>query len=224
MILTATCSTGSAPTNCSWNNGISSTSCSVSIFAPSVTTTYNATASNSGGAAPPVSTIVNVASGPNIEVAPNLCVNGDNQNTVNWPASGQVRPSTNGFGNQRVSFKITIPATFNPPLNITHLGFVHISETPGAAVTSRDLTVSRSPCDFTGGPNTIYNAIGFGDTAPGANFTVNNPNGFRSAGGNFNLQSGDVVYVNVRNANNGQPSCPNSSCDILFDFATPNRY
>ena len=85
------------------------------------------------------------------------------------------------------------------------------------------MTVSKNACDFQSGTY-LYDAIGFGDTAPGANFTVNNPTGYFAVGANFNVQSGDVFYVNIRNANNGTPSCPVASCDILFDFATPNRY
>lgn len=113
--------------------------------------------------------------------------------------------------------------TFSPALNINHLGFVQVIEVPGTAVTSRDLTVSRNSCDFQSGTY-LYNANGFGDSAPGANYTANNPNGYLTVGGNFNVQPGDTFYVNVRNANNGAPSCPNTTCDILFDFATPNRY
>ena len=224
VTLSATCTGGNAVTSCSWNNGIGSTACSVSIAAPSVSTSYTVTANNAAGSAPPVSTLVQVSAGNVGNAGTNMCTGSDSIISVGWPASGQVRPATSGFGNQKIAFRITIPATFSPSLNINHLGFMHISEVPGGAVTSRDMTVSRSSCDFTGGADTIYNAIGFGDTAPGANYTVNNPNGYLSAGGNFNLQSGDVVYVNVRNSNNGAPSCPNSSCDILFDFATPNRY
>ena len=34
---------------------------------------------------------------------------------------------------------------------------------------------------------------------------------------------GDTIYLNVRNQLNGQPTCPYSSCDMKFEFATPNR-
>lgn len=100
---------------------------------------------------------------------------------------------------------------------------MRIVEVPGTAVTSRDFTVSKNSCDFQSG-NYMIDGIGYGDTAPGVNYTVNNPNGYFAAGAQFNLQSGDIVYVNVRNANNGVPSCPSTTCDVLFDFATPNRY
>jgi hypothetical protein len=98
-----------------------------------------------------------------------------------------------------------------------------VAEVPGSAVTSRDITVSKNSCDFQSG-NYLYDGIGYGDTAPGANFTVNNPTGYFAVGANFNVMPGDVFFVNIRNANNGIPSCPTSSCNILFDFATPNRY
>jgi len=154
---------------------------------------------------------------------PSYCQGSDTIINVPWPATGQVRPSTNGFGNQKIAFKITVPQTFSPTLNINHLGFVRVAEVPGTSVTSRDVTVSMSPCDFQSG-NYLANGIGSGDTAPGANFTVNNANGYFAVGASFNVNSGDVFYVNVRNANNGTPSCPVSTCDVLFDFATPNRY
>ena len=223
VTLSVSCSGGNAVTSCTWTNGISSTACSINVTAPSANTSYTATANNQYGSATPTSTTIQVSSGGGAPSAQNFCTGSDQIINVNWPNSGQVRPSTNGFGNQKIAFKITIPSNFTPALNINHLGFVRITETPGAAVTSRDFTVSKNSCDFQSGTY-LYNANGFGDTSPGANFTVNNPNGFFSAGANFNAQSGDVIYVNVRNANNGSPSCPNSSCDVLFDFATPNRY
>lgn len=159
---------------------------------------------------------------------------------ANWPQQGQnqVRPRTGsgaygannavvlgGLKNQTVAFKIIVPpmASFNPPLNINHVGFIHTVEVPGEAVTSRDFTVSKNPCDFQSGTY-LYNAIGYGDSAPGSNFTVNNPTGFTTVGAQFNIQSGDTIYANVRTANNGVPSCPNTTCNILLDFASPNRY
>ena len=223
VTLTASCSGGNAVTSCTWTNGISSTACSINVTAPSSNTSYTATANNQYGSATPTSTTIQVSSGTPPPNAQNFCTGSDTIINVNWPVSGQVRPSTNGFGNQKIAFRITIPANFTPALNINHLGFVRITETPGAAVTSRDFTVSKHSCDFQSGTY-LYNANGFGDTSPGANFTVNNPNGFFSAGANFNAQSGEIIYVNVRNANNGAPSCPNTTCDVLFDFATPNRY
>jgi hypothetical protein len=163
-----------------------------------------------------------VVAPPPVSSATNYCTGNDAIINVNWPSSGQVRPSTNGFGNQRIAFKVTIPQTFSPALNNGHLGFGRVVEVPGAAVTSRDFTVSKNPCDFQSGTY-LYKAIGYGDTGPSVSFTVNNP-GYASIGASFNANSGDVIYFNVRNANNGTPSCPNSACDILFDFATPNRY
>ena len=140
-----------------------------------------------------------------------------------WPATGQVRPSTRGFANQRIAFAITIPNNFSPALNINHTGFMRTAEVPGSQTTFREITVSKSPCDFQSGTY-LYNGIGNADTAPSVGYTVNNPNGFFLVGASFNAQSGETIYFNIRNVFNGAPSCGSSTCDILFDFATPNRY
>jgi len=182
------------------------------------------TPSNSFGSGTQLSTTVTINPGTVVGgVGQNFCTTGDSIIPINWPTSGQVRPSTNGFGNQRIAFKITVPQTFSPALNINHLGFVRIAEVPGSPVTARDITVSKNSCDFQSGQY-LYDGIGYGDTAPGANYTANNPNGYFAVGANFNIMSGDVIFVNIRNANNGVPSCPSATCNILFDFATPNRY
>lgn len=223
VTLTVNCGTGTPLTSCSWNN-ISSTACSVNVTAPSSSTSYFVTPSNANGAGSQISTTLNVTQVV-VGQGTNFCQGGDTIINVPWPAAGQVRPSTSGFGNQKIAFKITVPAlgTFSPPLNINHVGFARIAEVPGTSVTSRDITVSVNSCDFQSG-NYLANGIGSGDTAPGTNFTVNNSNGYFAVGATFNVNSGDTFYVNVRNANNGNPSCPVSTCDVLFDFATPNRY
>ena len=223
VTLSSSCSSGSAVTSCAWGNGISSTACSVNISAPAATSAFSVTPSNSFGAGPTTSTTVQVTSGPVVGPPPNFCTGSDQIITVNWPASGQVRPGTSGFGNQRLAFKIIIPQTFSPSLNINHTGFMRTAEVPGAANTFREVTVSRSPCDFQSG-NYLWNDIGMGDTGPSVSYSVNNPNGFQQTGSAFNVNSGDTIYFNIRNSFNGQPACGASSCDILFDFATPNRY
>ena len=153
----------------------------------------------------------------------NYCTVNDLFHLLPWPASGQVRPSTSGFSDEIVSFQITVPYTFSPPLNIEHLGFMRIAEVPGSAVTGREITVSRNACDFQSG-NYLSSGLGTGDTAPAVNYTVNNPDGSLAVGGQFNLMSGDTVYFNVRNYNAGAYTCPDATCEVLFDFATPNRY
>lgn len=223
--LSVTCSTGNAPTSCSWSGGIGSTSCFVNV-APQATTTYTVTASNSGGSAPAVSSQVNVSgstSTPPPSTGQDFCTSSDLRYTINWPASGQVRPQTSGFGNQRVAFKIVVPTTFSPALNINHLGFVSLSEVPGTPTTPREITVSKNSCDFQSS-SYIYNGTGYAGVSPSVSFTVNNPTGYFAVGGDFNLTGGETYYVNVRNSSNGVPACGYSSCDMLFDFATPNRY
>lgn len=175
------------------------------------------------GVTPPV---IPPASSPGVMVT-NYCTGSDQIIPVAWPASGQVRPQTTSFKDQKMAFKITVPATFSPALNTSHIGFMHIAElsSEAGAFLPRDITVSRNPCDFQSG-SYLYNGIGHGNSNPSANFTVNNPTNYSSPsiGANFNLQSGDTVYLNVRNANNGVPVCSSPACNVLFDFATPNRY
>ena len=219
--LNMTCAGGNPATSCAWSNNIVA-GCSGNVTAPSTNITYSATASNSFGTSTPATpTTIQVQTST---TGKNFCTGSDQIITVGWPASRQVRPGTSGLGNQTQAFKITIPLTFSPALNIAHMGFAHLIEVPGTPVTSRDFTVSKNSCDFQSGTY-LYNDIGYGDTAPSINFTINNPN-FSRAGADFNLSPGDTIYMNVRNANNGSPSCPagGGACNVLFDFATPNRY
>jgi hypothetical protein len=163
-------------------------------------------------------------SGSSGAVVTNYCTGADQIINVPWPASGQVRPATTGFKDQTIAFKITVPSTFSPALNINHLGFMRIAEVANSPVVGREVTVSRNPCDFQSG-NYFISGLQTNDTAPGVNYSVNNPNGFVPAGGQFNLQSGDTIYFNVRNiSGSGAKSCSFASCNVLFDFATPNRY
>lgn len=223
VTLSASCSAGNAVTSCAWGNGISSTACSVNVIAPAATTAYSVTPSNSIGTGPTTITTVQVSTGTPPVQFQNFCTGSDQIITVNWPASGQVRPGTSGFGNQRLAFKITVPFTFSPTLNINHVGFMRTAEVPGAANTFREVTVSKNACDFQSG-SYMWNDIGLGETGPSVSFSTNNPNGYQQTGSAFNINSGDTIYFNIRNSFNGSPSCGSSSCDILFDFATPNRY
>lgn len=169
--------------------------------------------------------LLRAGGGSGTPTATNYCTSSDQIINVAWPASGQVRPATTNLKDQAVAFKITVPTTFSPALNINHLGFFRIAEVPDTTVTGRDLSVSKNPCDFNRVTSIDTNEVGVGDTAPGLNYTVNNPNGYRTLGATFNLQSGDTVYVNVRNRSaQGGLSCPTATCNVLFDFATPNRY
>ncbi|MEO8137153.1 MAG: hypothetical protein ABI831_24635 [Betaproteobacteria bacterium] len=215
--LTASCSGGQLPITHTWDSGAFVGS--VHNVSPTATTTYSDVASNAAGSASAVTSTVHVA----VQGPQNLCTGNDAIAVVGWPASGQVKPFTNGLFNQIRAFRIEIPQTFAPPLNITHVGWFSIAERPGNPVVSREVTISRNSCDFTSGTY-LYSTVGDGNTAPTITFTVNNPGGYQLAGAVVNFQSGDVIYVNVRNAINGSPSCNAPACDINFDFATPNRY
>lgn len=217
--LTANCTGGQQPITHTWDNGAFIGS--VRLAFPQATTTYSVVASNAAGSTPAFATtafVTDQGGGGTPEIA-----GGCGTNDVSWPASGQVRPVTSGFSNGTETFRIAIPFTFSPSLDINHVGFFSIAERPGTPVVSRDVAISRSPCDFSSA-SVLYSAVGTGDTVASINFTVNNPGGYLAAGAGVNFQSGDVIYVSVRNANNGAPSCDAGSCDILFDFATPNRY
>ena len=77
---------------------------------------------------------------------------------------------------------------------------------------SREFTVSKSACDFHAGPGGyLLDNLGSG-MPPEFDFTVNNPNGYSALGAKVNFQSGDKIYVSVRNYNynNGSPvpTCP----------------
>ncbi|MDB5244304.1 MAG: hypothetical protein JWN18_174 [Parcubacteria group bacterium] len=199
---------------------------------------------------------------PTVSTSQNFCTGSDQIISVPWPASGQVRPTTSGFLDQTLAFKITVPSTFTPPLNINHLGFIHIAEVEGP-VAGEEVTISKNACDFQTG-NYITSSLGASaGIEPGFNFTVNNPNSVQAHQANLNINAGDTLYVNVRNQISGHPTCrtpitnlgsiengqacvgseapgtsvcasgycsPKTSkcvpyiCDVLFDFATPNRY
>lgn len=224
VTMSLTCSGGSPVTSCSWTNGLGN-ACTVQVSAPSQNTTYSATAANAAGSATAQASIYVIAQQIPQTVAPqNYCTGSDQIVNLSYPDGGQIKPRTSGFGNQVVAFKFTVPTTFTRPLNPANIGFMRVAEVPGTSVTSRDFTVSKSPCDFNPGSHLLADGMGFGDTAPMVTFTVNNPNGHNTVGAFMNLNSGDTVYFNIRNKLNGFPTCAFSSCDILFDFASPNRY
>jgi hypothetical protein len=219
--LTATCSTGNAPTSCAWSGGIASTSCSsVAVTAPATTTGYSVVASNSAGPAPSVSTTVNVQS--TTSTGTNLCTGSDQIVNVGWPSTEQAQVQTRGLTQNNIAFRLTIPSSFNPSLNPAHTGYISMVEVPGALRTAREISVSKNSCDFSTA-NSMLTAAG--GTAPAFSFAVNNPTGYRTIGGSLNIQAGDVVYVNVRNQYHGASTCPiGKNCDVLFNYKTPNSY
>ena len=221
VTLSVGCVGGTAPTSCSWSNGIASTLCTIDIAAPSTTTVYSVTASNAAGSGASVSTTINVTQGV---VGLNFCTAGvDDFYPVTYPPGGQFKYTTNGFKDQRIAFRIDIPSTFNPPLNINHIGFVRLAEVPGQAVVVRGFTISKNACDFQTG-NYLFNGLESSDTAPYVSFAIDNPDGYKAAGATINIKSGETIYLNVRNRYHTSNTCPYASCDISLDFATPNRY
>jgi hypothetical protein len=221
VTLTASCGSGSPPITYSWNGG-ASVGASITV-SPLSTTNYTLVASNSGGSAPTISRAVYIQSGGG------WCQASDDQYDVFWPSSGQIRQGSIGMTNQVAVFRLTIPTTFNPPLNINHTGAVHIAEVPGRPAIAREVTVSTQPCDFHAPSGSyLWDDIGQ-QNGGGFVFTVNNPTGYHAVGADVNFQAGQTVYINIRNwyynFGNPVPTCPaGMTCDLLFDFATPNRF
>jgi hypothetical protein len=91
-----------------------------------------------------------------------------------------------------------------------------------AASTSipRDVTVSSGACDFKSG-NYGFASIGTPETAIVARFTVNNPTGYAQAGADFNINSGETVYINLRNTTNGVLSCSVPPCEATVEWTAP---
>ena len=203
-----------------WNVGVSTPTI---LVAPSTTATYSFIASNSAGSGPPASYTIYV-SGP-----VNYCQGADKELDVPWPSGGQTRPGTTAFSQQVYTFRLQIP--LNPvPFDPNKKGFVKTAEIAGYPNTFRELTVSKSKCDFhapSGGY--MFDTLGnVGDPGPGFSFMVNHPNDYMLYNAQVNFQPGDVIYVSVRNSfvnNMGMqtPSCPlGTSCEMYFDYQVPN--
>ena len=214
--LVVQCTNGFPPTLCAWSGGIASTACNIRVASAAVSTTYTVTPSNQFGASSQLSTTVNVAG-----ATTDVCPQGSLRYTITWPPNSQVLLTTAGFASQIVAFKVVVPTNFNPPLQANDVGYFSLAEKPGTPPTPREVTVSTIACDFQSG-NYRYNGTGFAATSPSVNFTANNPNP-SSAGGDFNMTSGETLYINVRNSQNGMPACETFACDMLLDFVTPNK-
>ena len=223
--LSANCTSGTQPISYTWDGG--SVTGAVRTVNPSVQNAYYMSPSNAAGSGTRLRQSVFINSPQGL----GYCRNTDDYYEIPWPSTGQVRVSTLAMSEQVSTFKITIPSTFNPPLNTSHVGFLHVAEVPGSQSVSREITISNTPCDFHTGPGGyLLDNLGSSDTGPGVNFTINNPNGYADVGAVINFQSGQTIYFSVRNFNynngNPLPTCPNtvSYCDIYLDFATPNRF
>ncbi len=152
----------------------------------------------------------------------NYCAGADQIVPIPWPVAEQSQFTTRNFAQDDLAFKLVIPTTFNPALNATHTGYISMVEVPGSIRTSREISVSRTPCDFSLSSSLMYGA---GGTSPAFSFAVNNPTGYTSLGAAVNFQPGDVIFINVRNSYKGTLTCPiGKACDVLFNYKTPNSY
>ena len=171
--LTAHCTGGQQPITYTWDSGAFTGA--VRTVSPAVITAYTMIASNAAGPASQVSSTVYVA-------APlSYCQGNDQTVDVPWPAGGQTRPGTTAFTTQVYTFRLHIPTTFNPPHDITQTGFVHTAEIAGYPNTFRQLTVSKSACDFHAphGGYLLDTLADLPNPGPGFSFTVGNPNGYQ---------------------------------------------
>ena len=216
--LNANCGIGTQPITYTWNNTQVGASRTVN---PTTTTSYSVVASNGGGSAHPLTVTVYIDS----PQTTGFCTGADNHYDVIWLPNSQTKLGTFGMTNQVSVFKIVVPSSFNPPIPPNNVGTVTMAEVPGRPRVQREITVSLAPCDFQSG-NYLWNDIGQ-QAGSGFSFTVNNPGGYAAAGANTNFQSGQTIYVNVRNyissgGVNPHPSCPaGADCDLLFGFQPP---
>lgn len=141
---------------------------------------------------------------------PPVIVNGEVKQ-VAWPPSGQVRPIVYHPDNKSVKLVTRVPLglVYKP----RNLGFCRFSEVPGASFQARQVAIFvNGVLRWDTGQN--------GDSAPSVNWTLGNPGGYQSVGGQFNLQMGDLLEVVTRAYN----WAPGDDSSFLYDFATPLRY
>jgi hypothetical protein len=146
----------------------------------------------------------------------NFCTDGVDQIVdVKWPLADTVPTNqrTKAFTKGRVAaFRISAPVSLG---NEQLLGKVNLTESPGGGPFAlfRQFTISRNACDFKSG-NYLYNGIDSPATFLNGTYFVNNP-AQKNTGALFNIQPGEVLYINVRHYG----SCNLSAgCDIDLDL------
>jgi len=208
------CATGDAPTQCTWNQGITSTACGVP-FTPIGDATVTAVASNAGGSSPAASLLVREI---DWTYWPIFCITHDSIQSVGWPSTGTAEWTTSALSTQTVAFRLTVPQ--NVTAQPTGVGTMRVASSPDAPAVPHDVMVSTGACDFRSGQY-LFASIGAADLATLARFAVNNPTAYWQGGADFNLNSGDTVYVNIRNSTSGIPTCPAPSCNATVEWTPP---
>jgi hypothetical protein len=149
-------------------------------------------------------------------VAQNFCTDGADQIVdVKWPSApiGSTSQRTRGFTKGRVAaFRISAPASLGSE---QLLGKLNLVESPGGGPFAmfRQFTISRNACDFKSG-NYVFNGIEAPASYLSGTYFVNNP-AYKNFGALFNIQPGEVLYINIRH----YESCNLSSgCNMDLDF------
>jgi hypothetical protein len=196
VTLTATCS--NSPTSYHWTNCSSSNSTCSATSGSAGTQTYSVSATN----------VVGTGTAASVNVNWQQSTSGDfcgqyrdvRRMSQAWGSSTPVVPSSFG-ANSVLVIAVNVPAG----VNTANFGAT-VSEY-NSAPSSREITLSRSACDFRAVDRTGQSgpvALQFGNTA--------------SAYGVANMSSG-TWYFNVRSAGrDGSTSCVTSTCNIIVGF------
>ena len=218
-LLAAGCT--SSPTSYNWMNCASGAAlCQAQSGSPGVQT-YSVSGSNAGGTGPAASRSVTWQS--SAPVAPGLCGQYPSYlfSDLGWLGMQiNSRDYTDGAGfawNGVWVVKLSIPLTASG----TQTGRITVAEFDGPP-TSRELTISRTPCDFRANDPSGNNGPILRDesTAPTEYFVLG-----ASSGGGVGLAPGVDYYVNIRNwsALTNSISCDpgNLRCEAFFFIQLP---
>jgi hypothetical protein len=218
-LLTAACS--NTPTAYNWGNCASGANLCEARSPVAGLQTYSVSASNAGGTGPAVSTSLNWQASP--PTPPGLCGQYPSYlfSDLGWVATQiQSRDFTDAPGfawNGVWVVKLSIP----PGATSTQTGRITVAEF-GGPPTSRELTISRVPCDFRPDDPT-------GNNGPLLRAETSEPTEYFVLGGSsgdaVGLMPGVDYYVNIRNwqAQTSSISCDPSilRCDALFFILLP---
>lgn len=218
--LAMNCSGGTTPYNYLWTpSGSNSPSISSN---PTATTTYSVTATDNAGGSSTQAVTVTVSSGggggggglANCTNQGFTVITGNSGSGGTGVSSGGVVPwgtfaqsystASGNFGNN-VVWLWTITASSQPT---NRFGSFVISEYGGGS-TSRQISVSTQPCDFSGSALSVSQ---FGNTAT-MYFGVFTP-GVGYAG----MTAGQTYYVSARNQQSSGPSCTTGNCTALMNI------
>jgi hypothetical protein len=216
--LTAYCPSGAQPITYTWSDG--GFVGAVRAVSPMTTTTYSDVGSNNGGSAPAVSSTVYTSA------STNYCVPGDQlRDLVYPPTGGQLKSSTQGMRNSVVSFRVVIPFTFNPPLNINHTGYVSAVGTRQRRRLPRDDDLEERVRLSCAAGGYLADTVGFPDRA------ADRPHGkqselpsLRQDQREFRRPSTSISEFLDQRRRRDTDVPGRHECDILVDFAWPNRY